>query len=158
MSTLNLPADELESFAKSVWERFINPFVDHQVTSIMLNAFPKYKTRDLPGLKRYLQRKGILPKGLVLGLAAIITYYQGGKRKDGTPIQPNDNSDILDFVQSLWRTESIDEIAQRVLAATFIWHEDLNEIPNLTYLLRTYLKSIQDNGMLLTVQSYINHE
>lgn len=158
MSTLNLPADELESFAKSVWERFINPFVDHQVTSIMLNAFPKYKTRDLPGLKRYLQRKGTLPKGLVLGLAAIITYYQGGKRKDGTPIQPNDNSDILDFVQSLWRTESIDEIAQRVLAATFIWHEDLNGIPNLTNLLRTYLKSIQDNGMLLTVQSYINHE
>ena len=37
---------------------FRKPFVKHFVTSIMLNSFPKYKTRDLPGLKTYLERKG----------------------------------------------------------------------------------------------------
>ena len=72
METLNLPKEELKKFAEDVLERFNNPFVDHQVTSIMLNSFPKYETRDLPGLKVYLERKGELPKGLVLGLAAII--------------------------------------------------------------------------------------
>ena len=75
METLNLPKEELQKFAGDVLERFVNPFVDHQVTSIMLNSFPKYETRDLPGLKTYLARKGELPKGLVLGLAALITYY-----------------------------------------------------------------------------------
>ena len=45
---------------------------------------------DLPGLKTYLERKGELPKGLVLGLAAIITYYKGGVRADGAEIVPND--------------------------------------------------------------------
>ena len=90
MPTLNLPQEELIQFANSVLERFNNPFVDHQVTSIMLNSFPKYETRDLPGLKTYLQRKGCLPEGLVMGLAAIITYYKGGKRVDGTDILPND--------------------------------------------------------------------
>ena len=64
METLNLPKDELEKFANDVLERFNNPFVDHAVTSIMLNSFPKYETRDLPGLKTYLERKGELPKGL----------------------------------------------------------------------------------------------
>ena len=36
METLNLPKAELEKFAHDVLERFNNPFVDHQVTSIML--------------------------------------------------------------------------------------------------------------------------
>ena len=66
LETLNLPKEELVQFGKDVLERFNNPFVDHQVTSIMLNSFPKYQTRDLPGLKVYLERKGELPKGLVL--------------------------------------------------------------------------------------------
>ena len=54
MNTLNLPMDELHKFAADVMDRFRNPFVKHFVTSIMLNSFPKYKTRDLPGLKTYL--------------------------------------------------------------------------------------------------------
>ena len=77
MQTLNLPMEELQKFGADVLERFNNPYVDHQVTSIMLNSFPKYQTRDLPGLKVYLERKGELPKGLVLGLAAPHHLLQG---------------------------------------------------------------------------------
>ena len=58
MQTLNLPMDELQQFAADVLERFNNPYVDHQVTSIMLNSFPKFCARDLPGVKTYLERKG----------------------------------------------------------------------------------------------------
>lgn len=91
IETIDLPRKELRTFADSVMERFTNPFVDHQVTSIMLNAFPKFATRDLPGLKEYLRRKGTLPSGIVFGLAALITYYKGGNREDGTPIVPSDS-------------------------------------------------------------------
>ena len=80
LETLDLPKEELIQFADAVMERFRNPFVKHFVTSIMLNSFPKFKTRDLPGLKIFLERKGELPSGLVLGLAGIVTYYKGGKR------------------------------------------------------------------------------
>ena len=65
----------------------------------MLNSFPKYETRDLPGLKTYLGRKGKLPKGLVLGLAAIITYYKGGVRTDGAEIVPNDAPEIMNLLK-----------------------------------------------------------
>ena len=75
MQTLDLPMDELEKFANDVLERFDNPFVDHQVTSIMLNSFPKFQTRDLPGVKTYLERKGELPKGLVFG-ASVPTAWR----------------------------------------------------------------------------------
>lgn len=156
MQTLNLPMAELQTFAADVLERFNNPFVDHQVTSIMLNSFPKYETRDLPGLKTYLQRKGHLPEGLVMGLAAIITYYKGGTRTDGAPIEPNDAPEIVKLLKNLWATGELRKVAEGVLAADFIWHENLNEtVAGLTDLLTDYLGRIQQKGMLEAVKSVL---
>ena len=158
MQTLNLPMDELQKFAEDVLERFNNPYVDHQVTSIMLNSFPKFQTRDLPGLKVYLERKGELPKGLVLGLAAIITYYKGGKRADGAEIVPNDAQEIMDLLKNLWATGDTRKVAEGVLAAKdLIWgeHGDLNQIPGLTDMVVSFLDSIQQKGMLETVKSIL---
>ncbi len=159
METLNLPMEELRQFASDVLERFNNPYVDHQVTSIMLNSFPKFETRDLPGLKTYLERKGELPKGLVLGLAAIITYYKGGTRADGAPIQPNDAQEIMDLLQQLWATGCTRKVAEGVLGATdVIWKEskqNLNEIPGLTDMVASFLDSIQEKGMIETVKSIL---
>ena len=155
METLNLPKEELQKFANDVLERFVNPFVDHQVTSIMLNSFPKYETRDLPGLKTYLARKGELPKGLVLGLAAIITYYKGGVREDGAEIVPNDAPEIMELLNNLWATGNTRSVAEGVLAEESIWKSNLNEIPGLTDLVVQYLDSIQSVGMLETVKSIL---
>ncbi|MGM9837005.1 MAG: tagaturonate reductase [Paludibacteraceae bacterium] len=159
METLNLPMDELRQFASDVLERFNNPYVDHQVTSIMLNSFPKFETRDLPGLKVYLERKGTLPKGLVLGLAAIITYYKGGTRADGAPIQPNDAQEIMDLLAQLWATGDTRRVAEGVLGATdIIWKEskqNLNEIPGLTDMVEGFLNDIQAKGMVETVKSIL---
>ena len=155
MQTLNLPMDELQKFAADVLERFNNPYVDHQVTSIMLNSFPKYETRDLPGVKTYLERKGELPKGLVFGLAAIITYYKGGNRFDGAEIVPNDAPEIMQLLKDLWATGDTLRVAEGVLAAEFIWHENLNNIPGMTQLVKEYLDKIQAEGMLNAVKSIL---
>ena len=156
MQTLNLPMDELKKFATDVLERFNNPYVDHQVTSIMLNSFPKYETRDLPGVKTYLERKGELPRGLVFGLAAIITYYKGGTRADGAPIEPNDAPEIVEHLKNLWATGDTRKVAEGVLAADFIWHENLNNtVPGLTDMVAGYLQLIQDKGMLEAVKTIL---
>ena len=138
MQTLNLPMDELQKFAADVLERFDNPYVDHQVTSIMLNSFPKFQARDLPGVKVYLERKGELPKGLVLGLAAIITYYKG-------------------LLTQLWATGDTRKVAEGVLAADWIWgeHGNLNTIPGLTDMVEGFLNDIQNKGMIETVKSIL---
>lgn len=154
MQTLDLPKEEVEKYANDVLDRFRNPFVKHFVTSIMLNSFPKYKTRDLPGLKIYLERKGELPSGLVLGLAGIITYYKGGKRGDDV-ITPNDDKAILDLLTELWKSNDTAHVAKNVLAAEFIWGEDLNKVAGLTDKLTGYLKSIQEKGMLETVKEIV---
>jgi len=154
LSTLDLPQEELEKFGKAVIERFRNPYVKHFVTSIMLNSFPKFKARDLPGLKTYLARKGELPSALVLGLAGIITYYKGGKRGEDE-ITPNDDAAIIDLLTQLWSSGSVEAVAKGVLGAEFIWDENLNNIPGLTDKLIGYLDSVQKNGMLNTVKSIL---
>ena len=154
LPTLNLPKEELLQFAGDVVERFRNPFVKHFVTSIMLNSFPKFKTRDLPGLKTYLERKGELPKGLVLGLAGICTYYKGGKRGDDE-IVPQDDEKIIGLLKDLWATGDVRKVAKGVLADDFIWGEDLNAIPGLADLLSADLALIQAKGMREAVKSII---
>lgn len=154
METLNLPKDEIKAFADDVMDRFRNPFVKHFVTSIMLNSFPKYKTRDLPGLKTYLERKGVLPQGLVFGLAAICTYYKGGKRGEDE-IVPNDDPKITELLSRLWETSDIDKVADGILSADFIWDEDLHCVKGLKELLADDLRLIEKNGMKKAVETIL---
>ncbi|MCL1943312.1 MAG: tagaturonate reductase [Candidatus Azobacteroides sp.] len=149
LPTLDLPKDELEKFGNDVLDRFRNPFVKHFVTGIMLNSFPKFKTRDLPGLKIYSERKGELPSGLVLGLAGICVYYKGGKRGNDVII-PNDDKVITDLLTELWKTNDPQKVAEGVLASEYIWGEDLNQIPGFTDKLAGYIQSILNVGMFET--------
>ena len=154
LPTLNLPKEELVKFANDVMERFRNPFVKHFVTSIMLNSFPKFRTRDLPGLKTYLERKGTLPQGIVMGLAAICTYYKGGKRGEDE-IVPNDDEKIVSLLKDLWASGDVARVARGVLADEFIWGEDLNAVSGLTELLTADLALIQKEGMRAAVKTII---
>lgn len=154
LETLDLPRAELELFAGDVIDRFRNPYVKHMVTSIMLNSFPKYKTRDLPALKKYLERKGALPAGLVFGLAAITTYYKGGKRGEDT-IAPQDDPQITALLAGLWTTGDLHRVAEGVLGAESIWGEDLNRIEGLTEGLHRSLAAIEKQGMREAVRSTV---
>ena len=133
LPTLNLPKEELEKFGNDVM---------------------KFKTRDLPGLKTFLERKGCLPQGVVLGLAAICTYYKGGKRGEDE-IVPNDDPKIMQLLKDLWAAGDVRKVAEGVLADDFIWGEDLNAVPGLTDLLEKDLALIQAKGMRAAVESIL---
>jgi tagaturonate reductase len=91
-----------------------------------------------------------------LGLAAIITYYKGGKR--GTDeIVVQDDQKIIDLLQSLWNTGSVEQIAKGVLAAGFIWGENLNDIQGLTDKVIYYLTEIQEKGMPEVVKNLLKN-
>jgi tagaturonate reductase len=91
----------------------------------------------------------------VFGLAAIITYYKGGKRSDGAEIVPNDAPEIMQLLTDLWATGDTQKVAEGVLAAEMIWHEDLNKIPGLTALVKSDLDKIQSLGMLEAVKTIL---
>ena len=70
-------------------------------------------------------------------------------------IVPNDDAAIIALLKDLWATGDTRKVAEGVLAAEFIWGEDLNAIPGLTDLVTSYLDTIQNEGMRAAVQSVI---
>ncbi|MCL2051144.1 MAG: tagaturonate reductase [Lachnospiraceae bacterium] len=71
-----IPTDELKDFASAVLDRFANPYVRHELKSIMLNSVSKFEVRVLPAIYDYYFKFSSLPKLLTFSLAALITYYQ----------------------------------------------------------------------------------
>src|SRR5690606_35138420 len=141
--TLDLPREDLESFAAAVLERFANPFVRHELLSIALNSTSKYRARVLPSLREDLRRRGELPERLTFALAALLAFYRGTELRDGAlighrgaqeyPIR--DDAPVLELFRQAW-SEFQDggerALVERILAAESVWEEDLASLPGLT--------------------------
>jgi len=148
LPTLELPERELKQFADEVLDRFKNPYVRHQVTDIMLNAFPKYKTRDLPSVLKYLNIKDTLPKGLVFGLAAILFYYSGTPRVSDKKFPViRDDEKIVSMMSDLWKEGDVSCLVHTVLSSETLWERDLTEVPGMEALLSEYLNEMIHSGV-----------
>jgi tagaturonate reductase len=89
--TLTLDKDDLMSFAKAVFDRFGNPFIKHQLTSIALNTTSKWKARVLPSVEKYLEINGKLPERLTFSFAASLELFDSGR----TDISDTDDIQVL---------------------------------------------------------------
>lgn len=112
--TLDLPEEELISYANDVLTRFANPYIKHYCTSIALNSVSKFKVRVLPSLLEYIRRFHKMPEGLLRSLGKLIEFY----RTDRT----NDDPEVTAFM----KTASVEEI----LGNTALWGEDLRFLTN----------------------------
>ena len=63
------------AFAESVRERFFNPYLNHQLSSIALNSISKWRARVLPGLRDYYEKHGKIPRHLTLGFSYLLAMY-----------------------------------------------------------------------------------
>jgi len=110
--TLDLPEEELVSYANDVFERFNNPFIKHFCASISLNSVSKFKVRVLPSLLEYEKRKGVLPQNLIFSFAKLIAFY-----KEGTP---NDAPEVMAFMK--------EKTVCEILGNTALWGEDISRL------------------------------
>ncbi len=149
---------ELQVFATKILERFYNPFIRHQWTSIALNALSKWETRNLPSLIDYISNSGQLPQKLVFSLAALLAYNKG--EVDGVQYTLNDDPGHLDFFRNLWSQnngspESIHHITKQALAYSSLWGKNLNQIEGLTQAVSAYLYLIEQVGMKQAIKSVL---
>ena len=152
--TIDLPHDDMVSFANSVFERYLNPFVRHELMSIALNSISKYKARVLPSVKDYLSIKGVLPRYPLFSLAALIKFY-GGKRNDEI-IALKDDPTYLEFFSDLYsNAKDNEEIVTSVLTNVNFWGEDLTKISNLKEIVLTYYNEITAKGMNQALKDFV---
>lgn len=62
-------------FANSVTDRFGNPYLNHQLTSIALNSISKWRARNLPSFKDYFKANGKIAPNLTVGFAYLMKIY-----------------------------------------------------------------------------------
>ena len=108
--TLDLPRDELLSYANSVVERFSNPYIKHYLSAIALNSVSKFKVRVLPSILEYIKRFNKMPETLIFAFAKLIEFY----KTDMT----NDDKDVVEFMKNHNTAE--------ILANESLWGQDLS--------------------------------
>jgi tagaturonate reductase len=147
---LDLPRDELESFASAVTGRFRNPYIKHQLLSIALNGMTKFRTRILPQLLAGQKTTGKLPARLTFALAALIAFYRAERQGKSYPVQ--DDAHWLERYQQLWTQHhdkqiSTSELVKSVLSVSDHWEQDLTQVSGLVEQVTLDLDAILHQGM-----------
>ena len=62
-------------FADDVKERFLNPYLNHQLLSISLNSVSKWKARVLPSFSDYYKHYGKIASNLTEGFSYLVALY-----------------------------------------------------------------------------------
>jgi tagaturonate reductase len=153
---LDLPRDELESFASAVTGRFRNPYIKHQLLSIALNGMTKFRTRILPQLLAGQKATGKLPARLTFALAALIAFYRAERNGETYPVQ--DDAHWIERYQQLWAQHrdqliSTSELVKAVLSVSDHWEQDLTQVVGLVDQVSLDLDAILLQGMRKAVQS-----
>jgi len=152
---LDLPKDELESFASAVTGRFRNPYIKHQLLSIALNGMTKFRTRILPQLLAGQKASGKLPARLTFALAALIAFYRAERNGEAYPVQ--DDAHWIDRYQQVWAQHrdqqiSTTDLVKSVLSVSDHWEQDLTQVDGLVEQVAADLDAILTQGMRKAVQ------
>jgi tagaturonate reductase len=152
--TLDMEQKELETFASDVFDRFRNPFIKHQLSSIALNSISKFKVRVLPSLLEYVKRKNELPVHLVFAFACLIRFYKGEWKGDSLPI--NDDSEVMAEFTQIWKTKDFTAVADNTLKNSAYWGEDLTNVTGLSKAISIALECIETNGIQEGFEKFSN--
>jgi tagaturonate reductase len=133
--SLDHPEAELKAFAVDVLDRFRNPSIHHKLMDISLNSTSKFRTRLLPSLLSYQEKRRTLPKGIVRAFAALIRFYRGDR--NGEPIALRDDAQRIKFLKAEWaevqsREQGLYQLSRNVLDREDWWGTNLNTVPGLT--------------------------
>lgn len=147
---LDLPHAELAIYAEQIKERFKNPFVRHELTSIALNSVSKFTARLLPILLRYQEQKQALPEGIVAALSALFVCYRGEH------VTPQDDEYVLAIFKEA--NEKHNDPVAFLLRQTALWQQDLSVVPGLQQMITEMIQLIDTKGARALVQEITKGE
>ncbi len=105
-----------ERFAADVEERFRNPYLNHQLTSIALNSISKWRARVLPTFRDFFAANGRIPEHLTVGFSCLMHLYRTKYA------ELKDDAEVLSFFAT-------GKPLKDFLSDRDIWGEDLTAYP-----------------------------
>ena len=145
-------------FANSVFERFCNPFIDHQWQSITVQVTSKMKMRNGPLLQQHYAHHGTPPVHMCAGFAAFLLYMKAVKQegnryfgeRNGELYEIKDDS--AGYFYQLWQQHDAAGVAEAVLKNTELWDADLSQLPGFLQTVQENLAAYQSQGVLKTIE------
>lgn len=150
--TIDMDKKELDLFAEDVLDRFRNPFIKHNLSSIALNSISKFKVRVLPSILVYNEKFGKVPANLTFAFACLIRFYKGTWNGAGLPV--DDSKEITDAFEAIW-ADGTAKAVQQTLQNTEFWGEDLTAVKGLSETLELAINEINANGIEEGYQNYL---
>ena len=108
-SFLEQPLDALREYTAAIFDRFKNPFMAHALNDISLQSIAKFKSRLLPICTYSLEKKGMLPPRITVGLVALLTGHlrspdqmrdSEANKQYFKQLQTNDTSELDKVIQA----------------------------------------------------------
>ncbi|PCK20077.1 altronate oxidoreductase [Bacillus pumilus] len=151
---LKLPEDELLLYTQSVWDRFCNPYVKHQLLDIALNGISKFRARILSSLMDYVELKKQLPVKLVFSLSSLIYFYRESAD------QVKDDETVMTVMKEACEDENLsyESITDRLLSNEQLWGMNVTDIEGLSQAVAEQLAFIYEHGMRAAVHRILHHQ
>lgn len=144
-------------FAGNTFERFCNPFINHQWISITVQYTSKMAMRNIPLLLRHYELSSEVPQYFATGFAAYLLFMKAVK-KDGETYFGERSGELYEikddaaaYFYDVWQSNDANGVPQAVLEDVSLWGTDLTQLPGFLDAVKTQLTSIITNGALHTV-------
>ena len=147
-----------EDFANNTFERFCNPFIDHQWLSITVQYTSKMKMRNVPLFLRHYELNDTPPMHMATGFAGFLLYMKA-TRKDGKKyfgerngVEYEIKDDSAEYFYNAWNNNSSsDTAAEAVMKDEALWETDLTKLTGFLSAVQELLQDMMANGVLETI-------
>lgn len=141
-----------KKFADSLFNRLVNPYLDHQWLDITLHYSSKMKMRNIALVENYYTIHNKPPKYMAAGFAAYILFMNGTKKEDccyygnsnGGEYKINDKEAV--YFNELYSNNSIEDVVTKVLSNTQLWGVDLTKLNGFQQQIIEHINKIKTLG------------
>ena len=146
-----------KDFGSRVFERFCNPFIEHQWQSITVQYVSKMKMRNIPLLQRHYELFDTVPVRMAAGFAGMLLYMKPVKKenakyfgeRNGELYEIKDES--TEYFYQVHQDNTPDRVAQIVLQNEELWGIDVTKFPGFLSTVQEHLEEFLSTGVLNTI-------
>jgi tagaturonate reductase len=145
------------AFADNTFERFCNPFIDHQWQSITTQYTSKMKMRNVPLLLHHYELNENVPVHMAAGFAGFLLYMKVTRKQEGKYFGERDGKeyeikdDAAEYFYNIWRNNKPGEVAKQVMQQETLWETDLSALPGFLQAVQELLNDYISRGVLKTI-------
>src|SRR5688572_12712013 len=144
-------------FANRVFERFCNPFIEHQWQSITVQYLSKMKMRNIPLLQRHYELYDTVPVRMATGFAGMLLYMKVVKKEHGKYFGDRNGElyeikdESAEYFYQLNQNNRLDNVAEIVMQNEELWGTDLTKFPGFLQTVQEQLTEFMSAGVLNTI-------